>query len=434
MKRYSFATLILCAGALSGCKDRITTGPDLGLLRVGPLTVEALIPFEDFVDDVQVFGGYGSASTVGRGFVALDYDGLDASTLFHLADYPQSATVPGTLTFSDGRLVLFFDTVRGSVDSPVDFEVFRLHEEWHAPTVTWEAVIDTAGDRRLWSQPGGGLPTLLGGGTFDAFLGGLVDDEAALTDSVSIALDSATVAILGDSTSGTTGLLVAGAEPGTFLHLLDVQLRITTVASSAPDTVFEVTPLVLDMTYMFDPTPTAPLGWLRVGGTPASRSIITMSIPRTITGTPEVCGAVGCEIDLTEVKLNLAELVLTTRQTESMFQPQDTLRVDVRRVLNPELLPKSPLGAALLPVPKRLAPELFSTQAGTQVSLSVTDLVNQLLFVAAAQDTVPAQATIAVFSIIEPITIGFVSFEGAAGVGAPALRLLYTIANDVGLP
>ena len=88
----------------------------------------------------------------------------------------------------------------------------------------------------------------------------------------------------------------------------------------------------------------------------------------------------------------------------------------------------------MLPVPRSLAPELFSTQAGTQVSLSVTNLVNQLLLVAAAEDTVPAQASIVVFSIIEPITIGFVSFEGAAGVGAPALRLLYTIANDVRLP
>jgi hypothetical protein len=419
---------------VSGCKDRITTGPDLGFLRVDPLTVEALIPFEDFGDDVQVFGGYGSASTVGRGFVALYYDGLSASTLFHLSDYPQSADVPGTLTFSDGRLVLFFDTLLGSVDSPVAFEVFRLHEQWHAPTVTWEAVVDTAGERTEWSQPGGGLPTLLAGGTFDVSLGQRTDDEAGLTDSVSIALDSATVVILGDSTSGTTGLLVAGAEPGTFLHLVDVQFRITTTASNVPDTVFEVSAQLDDLTYMFDPTPTAPLGWLRVGGTPASRSVITMSIPRIITGTPEACGAVGCEIDLTEVKLNLAELVLTTRQTESAFQPQDAQRVDIRPVLNPELLPKSPLGAALLPVPRSLAPELFSTQAGTQVSLSVTNLVNQLLLVAAAEDTVPAQASIVVFSIIEPITIGFVSFEGAAGVGAPALRLLYTIANDVRLP
>jgi hypothetical protein len=37
-------------------------------------------------------------------------------------------------------------------------------------------------------------------------------------------------------------------------------------------------------------------------------------------------------------------------------------------------------------------------------------------------------------SAIEPLMVGFASFEGGGGAGAPALRLLYTIANDVGLP
>ena len=386
------------------------------------------------MDGVQAFGGFGSAQDIRRGFVALDYGGLDSRALLHLGDFPETAQVPGDLTFSEGRAVLFFDTVRGSVEVPRDVELFSVQEQWHTPTVTWEVVVDTAGERRTWSQPGGGMPTLLGGATFDVFLGRQDDEAAALTDSVSIPLDSATVAILGDSTSGTTGLIVAGADPGMLLHLVDLKLRISTVASEVPDSTFEVTAPFRDLTFMFDPTPTAPAGWLRVGGTPSWRSVVTMSIPRIITGTPEVCGAVGCEVDLTEVKLNIAELVLTTRQTEAAFQPEDTTRVDVRSVLNPELLPKSPLGAPLLPTPKRLAPDLFSSLAGTQVSLSVTNLVTQLLLVAAASDTVPAQASIAVFSIVEPIMIGFASFEGSAGVGAPALRLLYTVANDVGLP
>jgi hypothetical protein len=42
--------------------------------------------------------------------------------------------------------------------------------------------------------------------------------------------------------------------------------------------------------------------------------------------------------------------------------------------------------------------------------------------------------TIVLLSALEPSMIGFASFEGAGGPGAPALRLLYTIANDVGLP
>ena len=433
MKRYCFVTVMVCATAW-GCTEKISTAPDLGFLQVNPRTVEAVIPFADFVDDVQVFGGYGSAVDLGRGFVAQDFGGLNARTLVHVGEYPTTAEgVPGTLSFATGRVVIFFDTLRGTLEDPVFLEVFGVHEQWHPPTVTWEVVVDTAGDRMEWSQPGGGVPTLLGGAAFSIDAGQELDEEAARLDSVSIFVDSATVVALGDSTSEMTGLLVATAKPGVLLHLLDVRLRITTRASESPDTTFEVSPPLKDLSFMSDPAPTAPQGWLRVGGTPAWRSVLTMSMPRTITGTPEVCGAVGCEVDLTEVDLNLAELVLTTRQTEPAFQPQDTTRVDIRLVLSPELLPKSPLGGVFLPFPRSFPPELFSTQAGTQVSVALTSLVTGILDIAAATDTVPV-TSIALFSIPEPNILGFASFEGAGGAGAPALRLLYTIANPVGLP
>ncbi len=431
MKQYCFVTVMVCAAAW-GCTEKISTAPDLGFLKVDPRTVETIIPFADFVDDVQVFGGYGSAVDLGRGFVAQDFGGLNARTLVHVGDYPtEVGEAPG---IAGGRVVLFFDTLRGTLEDPVFVEVFGVQEQWHPLTVTWEVVVDTAGDRREWSQPGGGVPTLLGGAAFDIHAGQELDDEAGLTDSLSIFVDSATVVALGDSTSGMTGLLVATAEPEVLLHLLDVRLRIATQASEVPDTIFEVSPPFEDLSFMFDPTPTAPLGWLRVGGTPGWRSVLTMSMPRTITGTPEVCGAVGCEVDLTEVDVNLAELVLTTRQTEQEFLPQDTTRVDIRSVLSPELLPKSPLGGALAPFATSVAPELFSVQTGMPVPVPMTTFVRGILGIAAATDSLPPAASIAVFSVFEPNMFGFTSFEGAGSAGAPALRLLYTIANPVGLP
>ena len=151
---------MVCAAAW-GCTEKISTAPDLGFLQVNPRTVEALIPFGDLVDDVQVFGGYGSAVDLGRGFVAQDFDGLNVRTVVHVGDYPTTADQ----TFSGGRVVLFFDTLRGSLNAPVPVELFGVLEQWHAPTVTWEVVVDTAGDRREWSQPGGGVTTLLGGGS-----------------------------------------------------------------------------------------------------------------------------------------------------------------------------------------------------------------------------------------------------------------------------
>ena len=433
---------MLCAGAFSGCKERITTAPDLGFLRVDPRTVEVLIPYEDFVEDVQVLGGYGSVVDLGYGAVALDFDGLNARTLAHMRALPTTAWVTGTdgvartdtdLTFVGGRVLLVFDTVSGTVGLPTDIELFSVGEDWHAPTVTWDVAVDTAGDRRAWTQPGGGPSTSLGNGTFDVFIGRQEDALADPVDSVSIAIDSAAVATLGNLTNGTTGLLLAAADPGVFINLLSMQLFLTTVPSTRPDTILNLVVLMQDLSFMIDPVPSAPVGWLRVGGTPSWRSIITMTIPREVEGTADLCGAESCRIDLKEVDLNLAELVLTTRQTESAFQPEAITEIDLRHVLNTELLPKSPLGGTLVPTVSSLPPNLFSVLAGTPVLLALTPLVRGILS-DAREPVMGPDASIALFSVVEPNMVGFASFEGAGGVGAPALRLVFTIANEVGLP
>ena len=441
MKRYLLATVIIGAGAVSGCKEKNATAPDLGFIQIDPRTVEVLIPYEDFVDEIRVFGGFGSTADLSYGVVALDFGELNSRTLVHLADFPTTAQVPGTdgvtrtdpdLSFVGGRVLLVFDTLDVAEFFPAHVELFDVREEWHPPTVTWEVAVDTAGDRRPWTQPGGGPSTLLGSALFDAFIGQVADDDA-LVDTVSIAIDSAAVAALGDPASGTTGLRLAAADPAVFLKVLDMQLFLTTVPGTRPDTVLELPVAMVDLSFMVDPLPEAPVGWLRVGGTPSWRSVITMTMPRTVEGTADLCGTAGCQVDLTEVELNLAELVLTTRQTELAFQPREITPIDVRRVLNPELLPKAPLGETLVPDLRSLSPEVFSVLAGTPVLFAVTELVRGILATAAETDTVPV-ASVALFSIVEPIMIGFASFEGGGGAGAPALRLLYTIANDVGLP
>jgi hypothetical protein len=419
---------MLCAGAGWSCTEKGTIAPDLGFLHINPRTVEVVIPFEDFVVDVRVDGGYGSPQDLGRGVIAQDFGGLNSRALVHLADFPSLASVP-----VGGRVLLVFDTLSGTLVTPVRVELFDVKEEWHAPTVNWDVTVDTAGDRRFWTQPGGGPITSLGGATFDPFVAKQENDTLPLVDTVSIAVDSATVAALGDPSSGTVGLLLAAAEPGVLLRLKSMSLFALAVPSSVSDTVLEVDIPSEDMTFMVDPVPTAPTGWLRVGGAPSWRSVIEILLPRTVDGTAEVCGTAGCQVDLTEVEINLAELVLTTRQTESAFVPEDTLRMDVRRVLKPELLPKSPLGEMLVPFVESIPPELFSVQAGTSVSLSVTDLVKAILANTVLTGTVP-KTSMALLSAIEPLMLGFASFEGGGGAGAPALRLLYTVANDVGLP
>ena len=428
MKRYLLATIMMCAGVVSSCSEKNTTAPDLGFLQIDPRTVEVFIPFDDFVDDVQVFGGFGSAADLGYGVVALDFGGLSARTLLLLSDFPSDDG--GEVSLVGGRVVLVFDTVRGTLDTPVGVEVFDVSEDWHTATVTWEVAVDTAGDRRFWTQPGGGSTTSLGVGSFDPFGFRRQDALAALVDSVSIPIDSAAVAAWENPTGGARGLLVAAADPGAFLRLVNMKLVLSTVGASSPDVVSEVQVPVQGVSYITDPAPAAPVGWLRVGGAPSWRSVITMSIPLSVDGTADLCGTVGCQVDLTEVDLNLAELVLTTRETESAFQPEDVTRMDFRRVLNMELLPKSPLGATLVPFVKSVPPELFSTQTGTLVGVSLTDFVAGIL----SDDAETGTVALALLSAVEPHMNGFASFEGGGGAGAPVLRLLFTIANGVGLP
>ena len=416
---------MVCAGAVSSCSEKNTIAPDLGFLQIDPRTVEVFIPYDDFVDDVQVLGGYQSAADLRYGVVAQDFGGLDARTLAHLTDFPSE----DGLKVVGGRVVLVFDTVRGTIATPVRLEVFDVQEVWDAASVTWEVAVDTAGDRRSWTQPGGGATTSLGVGIYDAFRFQQADDLAALVDSVSIPVDSAKVAALGGPT-GERALLVAATQPDASLRLISMKLVLSIVLDTSPDVTSEVEVPARDRSYITDPIPAAPVGWLRVGGAPAWRSVITMSLPQSVDGTAELCGTVGCQIDLKEVDLNLAELVLTTRQTESAFQPQDTTRMDFRRVLDPDLLPKSPLGPSLTPSVKNIPPALFSVQAGTQVGISLTNFLAGVL----SDDDETGTVALALLSAFEPLMNGFASFEGGGSAGAPELRLLFTVANGVGLP
>ena len=104
--------------------------------------------------------------------------------------------------------------------------------------------------------------------------------------------------------------------------------------------------------------------------------------------------------------------------------------MDFRRVLNTELLPKSPLGEPLAPFVKSIPPELFSVQAGTRVGISLTNFLAGSL----SADDETGTVSLALLSAFEPLMNGFASFEGGAGAGAPVLRLLFTVANGVGLP
>ena len=174
-------------------------------------------------------------------------------------------------------------------------------------------------------------------------------------------------------------------------------------------------------------------GW---GGAPSWRSVITLNLPRVLDGQPELCRLVACPFDFAAsgAQLNLAELVLTTRQTLPAYQLFNTLNFEVRTVVNRELLPKSPLGSELTgSLATTAAPELFTSLSGTELEFPLTNLVNDLMLGdSATLATTPK--TIVILSADEPSGLGFAAFQGVGGDGAPVLRLLVTVAGELRFP
>ena len=447
MKRY-FATYgALLVAVLPGCSEKNPTASVQDFVEeLNPRTVEVLLPLEEFTDDVQVLGGYGTPASMGRGILARDFQGLNSRVLIRFGNAPDSVRVfdatTGVATFDKefslvgGRLVLFFDTVQGVTAGPADISVSALQEPWHVRTVNWEVSVDTAGDRSEWLQPGGGFTLPVGFGTFDRQLGRAEGDTIPFNDSVSIAVDSAQIAAWVDTTDASRGVLVALENPGRRIVLEGARLRLIVQPSIPPDSLVEETAAGGESSFIYDPLPGPPTEGLRIGGAPSWRTVVSLDVPRVLNGPPELCAIVGCPFDISEAgaQVNLAELVLTTRETNPAYELFDTLDVELRTVVNPELLPKSPLGGQLTGAfGKSLRPELFSDASGAQIAFPVTGLITDLILGDSA--TLANTPTTVVFlSIIEPPALGFASFHGPGSPEAPVLRLLLTVAGKVRLP
>jgi hypothetical protein len=106
--------------------------------------------------------------------------------------------------------------------------------------------------------------------------------------------------------------------------------------------------------------------------------------------------------------------------------------MDIRPVLEPERMPKSPLGDPLGSQATTLPPAIFAERAGSQVALTVTGLIRGILESEGDGDL--PLSTIALLNSTEPGRFGFASFEGLGAAGAPTLRLVLTLAGQVGLP
>jgi len=425
--------LFLGSGSLMACREDLTSSLGGDLIPVSAVTVEVRLPFSEFAEDLQVWEGYGTAVQLPTAIVARDYEGLlDAHTLVSWFGYPTSASVRDTLgstrtdtvlTFVGGKVVARFDTLSSVVDGPTTLALGALETEWDPGSVTWTLAVDSVGDRRPWPEEGAGPVMPLSTAEWDPAAG----------DSVVFEIDSVGVALWADTATAKRGARLDAVTEGVRLDLRSVSLSLITRPSINPDTLVNLTVSARSRTFVYDPPPDVSEESIIVGGVPARRTVFSMSLPRELDGPPELCAKVGCPLALKPKSLISASLILRTHAPPAAFQPTDSLRLDVRPVLEPSRLPKSPLGFSLVgPLGVVVPPGHFAGEAGLDVVLPLGAYVEQLLAdTSEAPTDVPR--TLALLSSFEPLSLYFASFYGPGSPYAPELRLILTVGGEVGI-
>lgn len=432
LKRTAWVGLLaLGSWCVSGCQEDVLTTLDGDLIPVEALTVEVSLPFDEFARDLQAWGGYGQPHELAQDIVARGFEEtLDARTLNSLHPYPVFATVrdslgvfgpDSSLTFIGATVVANFDTISSVYDGPVDLALTALPRTWDANSVTWDLAVDTVGDSQAWEERGGGPAIPLSTAEWDPANG----------DSVVFQLDSASTQLLADTAGTDRGLRLESLTDGTRLELYRIIYTLKTRPSSNPDTLVDMNVASKFRTFIYDPVPAPPEDEIRVGGVPAWRSVFTMELPRTLDGIPELCQEVECPYKLTSEALIGASLILTTQAPPPAYVPRDTLRLDVRPVLDPSRLPKSPLGSSLTGILGiRLTPDDFVEGAGVEIEVPIGAYVDALIS-ANEGDDLDVPPTLALLSAFEPLSLYFAAFEGPTSSLGPRLRLILTIAEDV---
>ncbi|MFH1764008.1 MAG: hypothetical protein ABIF09_07445 [Gemmatimonadota bacterium] len=432
MKRTTMMGLLaLSTWAFLGCQEEITTVLEGDFIPVDAVTVEVTLPFHEFAGELVAWGGYGRPYQLATGIVARAFEGsLDSRVLNSWYPYPVAASVRDStgsirtdslLTFVGGRIVARFDTLTSVLEGPVTLAIGALQRDWDSRSATWTLAVDSVGDRQLWTEEGAGPVTPLGTAVWDPAAG----------DSVVFEIDSAGVALWADTAEAGMGVRLDAVTEGVRLDLRGLTYLLSTRPSIHTDTIVELAVASSVRTFVYQPVPDVPGAEIRVGGVPAWRTVFTMGMPKTLDGPAELCQVVQCPLTLTPGSLISASLVLTTQAPPPAFQPTDSLYLDVRPVLEPSRLPKSPLGSSLAGIQGViLEPGDFGGEAGAEIEIPLGSYIETLIARNSGAD-VEVPATLALLSLFEPLSLYFAAFEGPDSPAGPKLRLILTLAEDV---
>ena len=425
----------LLAG-VAGCSDEMPTSTDPALIPVTVQTFEVTIPFEDFGRQFRVDGGYGSPSALSVNRIVFSGDGgLEVRPLLRFASAPSSISVfpPGeSQSVADsaaiptgGRVTVQLDTVRFSGVPPFELSAGALNQEWDHLSASWTNAVDTLGGRQPWTTPGGGDPRPLEQFSWDPAEG----------NALVIELDSMTAAEWADLDNLQRGLILTSSTPGSRLRISSASLQLDLLSSINPDTTVQVTSPLTISTMLLDQTADFEDGRMLVGGAPSFRSTFRIELPDSVSATGPICaGAPSCQVALTADRVVFAGIGFQSiPQEPPSLAPADSLVLDLRPVLSPERLPRSPLGVPILPQGRTVGPGQFEEGGETRIEIPVTRFIRDLAR-AAPGDAEQPPSMVSLISAAEPSGIGIASFGAVGTPQAPVLRIILTATEGVTLP
>jgi hypothetical protein len=416
----------LVAAALAGCESQLptVTGENSFPSDRIPITIEASIPAAQFVTRDTVFEGFGGS--LGYLLVANRFEGaLTSRGLVRFSGFPDSVNyvlngatrTDRTFTYGRGRIVARVDSTASRPRAQLALQLFPVTQDWDTTAVSWTNAVNRPGAIVPWSTPGGTVGPV-------AATGSWVPGDTVLKDSVVWQLDSVTVGRL--ARGELRGLVVGAADPGARLELSRLSMSVSVRPAGRPDTAIAFQITQGPQTFIVTPDPPTSAGSLRVGGLGGARSILQLDLSQQVSTCPTGQTGAGCRlIPLSDVTLDNLSLVLDPVAVPSGYRPITAVTLASRRILEPELGRRSPLGELLSS--RNVAGDFFAASSLKPVIIDLTATAVSTL--AAGDTTGDYTLDLALVTDIGQVHFGSVWFDNT-----PRLRVLYTVVKRPELP
>ena len=431
----SLAFAILLAAPLAACKDEppSITGPDT--FPGQPTTFQMVVPADSFVQGLGSFLGVTGTHDVPYLLVANQFDGaLNAHALAKLADFPTSLsyTQGGTtrtdsvFTYGRGTLVARLDTLYSTSSGPIELQVWAAGQDWDPASTTWDLAVDTTGVRTPWREAGGTRAVLLSRVS--------INNAGSGIDSLLIPIDSLAVQRLASKQYPGFIVTAAGAQ-GRMQLTGGITLRTSAHPKSAsPDTAVALTIAAGAQTFVHTPDqPRSTTGAWEVGGLRSARTLFRVSFPRTV---PVCQGKVCSSVPLRDVTLNEVSILLSPQAVPNGFRAVGALPTALRRVVEPELGPRAPLGDVVNEV-IGISPSRVPIYGGATYTPGDSLLAIPLTAIAAhlaATDTTSTTLALLSDQSVVPSTLTPPNFGVVWFTARPRLRIVYTVSDRPTLP